>query len=513
MALAANAQCPTGSVTFTSQADVNNFIATYPECTEIDGDVIIDGATITSLSGLINITSITGAVEIREVSGLQSLGGLDNLETVGTDFILREVEDLVDISALSSLVSVGGELTFRSCPELEDLDGLESLTTVGLGLIVRDCESLTGIEGLTSVTYVGEILEVVECPSLISLAGLENIETIIGGEEGALVIEGNDALTSLEGFGSAATVMSGSITISANGHLSYCSVPAICNYLQNIPEGATATFGVNVTGCNTEAEVLAECAPPAAPVIMAFTPDTGCVGSTVTITGTDFMGITVVTIGDEPVLSFTVVSPTEITAVAGPNNVGVIEVTNGGGTAVTSESFTVNTEFPAAPVGEITQVISVTDPAMATLADLEATPDDEGIIAWYATEEDALAWENPLPLDTVLTNGETYYATQSVGDCIGINTLAVTVDIVLGQNDFNSAGFSYYPVPVKDVLNLSYTSEITGVAVHNMIGQRVLSLKTTATNIAVDMDALPYGIYSVTVNAKEGSKIIKVIKE
>lgn len=256
--IALQAQCPTGNLTITSQAQLDNFITTYPDCTQITGNIIIDEANITSLAGLVNIVAITGALEIREVPNLTSLAGLENLQSVG-DLILREVDALEEITALSSLESVGGEFTVRSCPELVSLDGVENLTTVGLGLIVRDCASLTSLQGLAGVTTIGEILEVVSNPLLASLAGLENVLSVSGGKEGALVIEGNDALTTLEGLGSAETVFAGSVTISTNGQLSYCSVPSICNYLQEPPADAIVMIGLNVTGCDTEAEVMEAC--------------------------------------------------------------------------------------------------------------------------------------------------------------------------------------------------------------------------------------------------------------
>lgn len=679
LALAANgfAQCPPGGVTFTNQAQVDNFIIQYPNCTEINGDVVIDEADITSLAGLANITAITGGLEIREVEGLESLDGLENLETVGTDLVLREVEDLENIEALSSLVSVGGELTIRSCPELVTLDGLENLTTVGLGLIIRDCESLISIEGLTSVEYVGEILEVVENPILESLAGLENVTTIIGGDEGALVIEGNDALTSLEGFGNAETVMTGGVTISTNGSLSYCAVPAICNFLQNPPEGAPVLIGLNVTGCNSDTEVIAACEPLPLPTITSFTPDNGCAGTTITITGTDFAGITAITIGGTGVASYTVDSPTQITAIVGEGTTGTVTVTNTTGDAVSAGSFTVlsapdavevtvtaegtclgevqqlsaasgeetdnitwspvtglyedisatvpytgtalatvyakpgettiyeatytngsgceatgvvtvtvvNTlppdtialqlfcpadtvadlmadgeniqwydaeedgnliapgtaltngmtyfasqtidgcesaerasatvtivETVNAPSGGDTQTINVENANEATLQDIIVSISIGGSITWYASEEDALAGTNPLPPDTILESGVTYYATQTIGSCTSEGVFSVTVDVVLGQDDFDMQAFTFYPNPVTDILNISYNSDITAISVHNMLGQQVLVQQPNAVQAVIDMAALQSGTYMVSITAGKAIKTIKLVK-
>lgn len=513
LTFASYAQCPPGSVIITNQSQIDNFIINYPNCTQITGDLIIDEVNITNLQGFSNITTITGAVEIREVNALANLNGLENLTTVGTDFILREVGDLQDIEALTSLTSVGGEFTFRSCPELVSLDGLENVTSVGLGLIIRDCESLISIEGLAGVTYIGEILEVVQCPLLTSLAGLENIETIIGGEEGALVIEGNDSLSSLDGLGSYSTVILGSVTISANQDLSYCSVPALCMYLQDVPEGATATIGLNITGCNTAAEVTAACEPLPVPSITTFTPDTICAGGEITITGTGFAAIESITVGGIPVVSYEVVSNTQIIAKVGPLSFGAIEITNVSGSVISTGEIALSTDFIAPPSGNGMQVIEVHNTAEATLADISTTLLEGGTITWYASEDDALAWQNPLQPEQILENGATYYATQTVGSCTSVNHFAVTVAIALGKNNFKLDKLSCYPVPVQDMLNITYASAINTVTVVNMLGQQVISLQPHTTGISIDISLLSAGIYLVNITSGVGSATIKIVKD
>jgi hypothetical protein len=78
--------------------------------------------------------------------------------------------------------------------------------------------------------------------------------------------------------------------------------------------------------------------PP--PVITSFTPQTGTVGTTVTITGTNFTGATTVYIGGELATSFTVLSPTTISAVAGAGLTGHIQVHTPDGYTVTTDDFT-----------------------------------------------------------------------------------------------------------------------------------------------------------------------------
>jgi hypothetical protein len=70
-----------------------------------------------------------------------------------------------------------------------------------------------------------------------------------------------------------------------------------------------------------------------APTITSFTPESGGTGTTVTITGTNLTGATSVRFGSTPAASFTVASPTTMTAVVGNGSTGNIFVTTPGGTA------------------------------------------------------------------------------------------------------------------------------------------------------------------------------------
>ncbi len=80
-------------------------------------------------------------------------------------------------------------------------------------------------------------------------------------------------------------------------------------------------------------------------IISSFSPIAAGVGSTITITGANFTGANAVSFGGTPATSFTVVSPTIITAVIALSSSGSVSVTTPGGTA-TKTGFT----FVPAPV-------------------------------------------------------------------------------------------------------------------------------------------------------------------
>lgn len=70
----------------------------------------------------------------------------------------------------------------------------------------------------------------------------------------------------------------------------------------------------------------------AVPTITSFSPTSASTGTTVTITGTGFTNVSAVTFGGTPAASYTVVSPTQITAVVAAGSSGQVQVTNIDGT-------------------------------------------------------------------------------------------------------------------------------------------------------------------------------------
>lgn len=86
-------------------------------------------------------------------------------------------------------------------------------------------------------------------------------------------------------------------------------------------------------------------------------------------------------------------------------------------------------------------------------------------------------------------------------------------DASLSNASFDLASFKAYPNPVKDVLNISYSENMTDATVFNLLGQQVLHKKLNATNSQIDMSNLSRGTYLVKVNVDGMVKTIKVIKE
>ncbi len=86
-------------------------------------------------------------------------------------------------------------------------------------------------------------------------------------------------------------------------------------------------------------------------------------------------------------------------------------------------------------------------------------------------------------------------------------------DASLSTGSFDSASFKAYPNPVKDMLNLSYSSDITSVEVYNMLGQNVMTKALNASQGQIDLSNLNAGNYIVKVTADGLVKTIKVVKQ
>ena len=186
--------CLPEGITFTSQVQIDGFQTNYPNCIEIEGDVMINGDDIINLNGLNVLTAIWGHLSIGNTSNnnpvLTSLLGLDNITFIGGNLLIWGNNALTNLTGLEGLDSIE-MLRILSNDALTNLVGVEGLTSIG-DLEIHENNtliSLTGLEGLTSVEY----LSIMGNDTLAYLTGLENIE---GGSINGLYIYTNIFLSS-----------------------------------------------------------------------------------------------------------------------------------------------------------------------------------------------------------------------------------------------------------------------------------------------------------------------------
>jgi len=170
----------------------------------------------------------------------------------------------------------------------------------------------------------------------------------------------------------------------------------------------------------------------------------------------------------------------------------------------TAGSITIETD--QAPTNSITDsVITVYSGTCGSLTEIGCSDDDgNGFMSLVSV--------------TGRTAGETLYVAvfkyDTTAPTATANQFLVSAyDASLGTKSFNLNGFSAYPNPVKDVLRISYTKDISNIAIHNLLGQEVLNNTVNATQTNVNMSALAKGTYFVKVTVDGLVNTIKVIKE
>lgn len=221
--------CLPGNLHFSNQEHIDNFILVNPNCTTIEGDVMIMGDDINNLNGLSNITTFEKGLWIEDCPLLPNFSGLENVTYIGGYLEVGNLPSLTDISSLSNLTYVGGALDFVWVQALTNLNGLENIVSSPTYLILWYNLNLTDIKGLRNIQSISTSLKVKENPLLADISPLKDID-----------------LSELQ-----------YLTIQKNPLLSICHIENICGVLDN--QTTNITIEENYTGCNTIEEVEVLC--------------------------------------------------------------------------------------------------------------------------------------------------------------------------------------------------------------------------------------------------------------
>ena len=153
--------CLPEGITFTTQSQIDSFPILYPNCIEIEGDVILPYPnSVSSLQGLNAITAIGGELLISDCNALITLEGLNNLQSIGGALSLISNDNLLSLSALQNLRTIGGGLTVSWNYRIKTLSGLDSIdaeTISNLHIIYNDSLSWCAIESVCQ--YIAEYVQ------------------------------------------------------------------------------------------------------------------------------------------------------------------------------------------------------------------------------------------------------------------------------------------------------------------------------------------------------------------
>lgn len=227
--------CPTGDLTFNSQAALDTF---QIECDTIFGDLNITGDDIINLSRLENIKVIKGTLSIESTMMLSDLTGLNNITRIEGSLILNNVPLVSNLDVFNSLEVIEGQLALVGTPNMEQINGLSNLRTLN-SIAIVGAASLADLRGLEGITRLSDGIQI-DASSLSSFEGLNNLVSIgrafsmNGGGNitnfdalsnlqevgGAIMLLGFNALTNIDGLSQITTV---------NGDLVLSGIPVLEN--------------------------------------------------------------------------------------------------------------------------------------------------------------------------------------------------------------------------------------------------------------------------------------------
>lgn len=225
----------------------------------------------------------------------------------------------------------------------------------------------------------------------------------------------------------------------------------------------------------------------ATPTITNTLPLTVCANSgTFTITGTDFIGVTAVSIGGTPVTAFTVVSATSITGFAGAGTTGFVSVTKNGTTVTGTETVTVSAS-PIAPLVSPTSANIV----LGGSASFTATGTG-GTYNWYsAPTGGTLLFTGSTYAPTGICTTTTYYVSENNGSCDGARaavtvTVQATVIAATSPTFCGTGGINVLSVtPTDPSISYSWTSLTSGTTLDTTTGTTVNATMAATSDFMV----------------------------
>ncbi|NPD46920.1 MULTISPECIES: T9SS type A sorting domain-containing protein [unclassified Lentimicrobium] len=221
--------CLPGDNYFSTQADIDNFLINHPDCTTIEGNLMIMGDDITNLNGLQNISTFESGFWIDTCPLLENLSGIENVSYVGDYLEVASLPLVENIDELSNVTFVGGALDVMNMPLITNLNGLENIVSSPTHLLLWSNPSLTDIEGARNLQSITTLLSIKYNTLLSDISPLQNID-----------------LSELS-----------SLTIKENPQLSSCHINSICLALEQ--ETISFTIENNLNGCNTIEEIESSC--------------------------------------------------------------------------------------------------------------------------------------------------------------------------------------------------------------------------------------------------------------
>ncbi|MBC7381913.1 MAG: VCBS repeat-containing protein [Bacteroidia bacterium] len=361
-----------GSISFAAKVDISTGAnPSNIRCSDLDGDgkpdLVLGNQGGNTLSFYKNI-SIVGAISFASKTDLGAgtaasfaLGDIDNdgkQDIASSLGVFKNTSTLgaISFASISLISGAGGNIS------LGDIDGDGKID------IVSSNEGSNSVSVLRNTSSTGTISFAIKAEYITGESPNNNVNGDLNGDGMPEIVTANSTANSISIFKnkvngpnivsfSPTSAQSGnSVTINGTNFTGITSVTfggvaaASFNVVSStmitaILSSSGASGSVNVSN-TINTGVVGGFAFLAPPVITGFTPTSGTNGSTITITGSNFTSTTSVSFGGTAATSFTVLSPSTITAVVGASTSGNVQVNNPYGSSSLT-GFTYNNLTPA----------------------------------------------------------------------------------------------------------------------------------------------------------------------
>lgn len=248
--------CLPGGITFTTQAQIDNFTTNYPGCTHIEGNVTISGAGITNLNGLNGITTIDGYLWINSCPALTTVDGLNALTTVLWVGFSNNAS-LTSVSGLNGMTYLPQGVGFNSNNALTSISGFNGLTSVGLNVVIAYDQYLVSITGFSSLTTIDGYL-ILGGGSLTDISGFSALTLVGPSIHNSYVYIRFSGLSDISPLANVSTPF---WRIEGNPNLSNCAIQNICAH---IAADKPTDIVENGDGCDNKGQVEQSCTSPCA---------------------------------------------------------------------------------------------------------------------------------------------------------------------------------------------------------------------------------------------------------
>ena len=274
--------CSIDTLRLTSQAQVDSFPLLYSGCTSVNEGLVIassDSTPIYNLDGLSPLTLINGGLQIYNKGELTSLEGLQNVTWFQGPFTIVNNDALIDFTGLENIswtniyqTRIKGNENLEAInkirfskyahvieiienPALEDLSAYEDIEHVNQVFTISGNTSLQNVDDFQSLALLKANLLIKDNSSLTNLDGFSDASSS-NFASSLIALINNEQLYDISGLENLDPFKISHVFIESNPNLSECHITSICGFLEN---GNIGTFEFNLSGCNSNSEVMTNC--------------------------------------------------------------------------------------------------------------------------------------------------------------------------------------------------------------------------------------------------------------